>query len=158
TMSQLGRPEDGTDATLPNNLEFFAKLAPMSRWRPGMKTLEDLSSEIERNLSEIPGIEFNVSQPIRDNVNENISGQFGEIALKIYGDDLETLSKAADAAKDALDGVPGVSDLGIVRSGEMPQLSIHLDRAALARYDLDLADVQDFVETGLSGHVASEVW
>ena len=158
TMSQLGRPEDGTDATLPNNLEFFVKLAPMASWRRGMRTLEDLSTEIEKNLSEVPGIEFNVSQPIRDNVNENISGQFGEIALKIYGDDLVVLQKAADAAKNALDGVPGVSDLGVVRSGEMPQLSIHLDRSALARYDLDLADVQDFVETGLSGHVASEVW
>jgi cobalt-zinc-cadmium resistance protein CzcA len=158
TMSQLGRPEDGTDATLPNNLEFFVKLKPMAAWRPSMRTLEDISEELETNLSEIPGIEYNVSQPIRDNVNENISGQFGEIALKIYGDDMDVLQKAAETVQATLVGVRGVSDLGIVRSGEMPQLAINVDRSSLARYDLDLGDVQDYIETGLSGHVASEVW
>jgi cobalt-zinc-cadmium resistance protein CzcA len=158
TMSQLGRPEDGTDATLPNNLEFFVKLRPMAAWRPSMRTLEDISAELETNLSEIPGIEYNVSQPIRDNVNENISGQFGEIALKIYGDDMDVLQKSAETVQATLAGVRGVSDLGIVRSGEMPQLAINVDRSSLARYDLDLGDVQDYIETGLSGHVASEVW
>src|SRR6185369_10212665 len=107
TMSQLGRPEDGTDATLPNNLEFFVKLAPMAKWRPSIHALEDLAAELETNLSEIPGVEFNVSQPIRDNVNENISGQFGEIALKIYGDDMPTLQASAERAKAALSAVPG---------------------------------------------------
>jgi cobalt-zinc-cadmium resistance protein CzcA len=158
TMSQLGRPEDGTDATLPNNLEFFVKLKPMAEWRPSIRTLEDISAELETNLSEIPGVEYNVSQPIRDNVNENISGQFGEIALKIYGDDMEVLQKAAQTVQTTLEGVRGVSDLGIVRSGEMPQVAINVDRSSLARYDLDLGDVQDYIETGLSGHVASEVW
>jgi cobalt-zinc-cadmium resistance protein CzcA len=158
TMSQLGRPEDGTDATLPNNLEFFVKLKPMSEWRPSIRTLEDISAELETNLSEIPGVEYNVSQPIRDNVNENISGQFGEIALKIYGDDMDVLQKAAQTVESTLGDVRGVSDLGIVRSGEMPQVAINVDRSSLARYDLDLGDVQDYIETGLSGHVASEVW
>ena len=157
-MTQLGRPEDGTDPNLPNNLELFVKLKPMAQWRPKMKTLDDLAREMETNLSEIPGIEFNISQPIRDNVNENISGQFGEIALKIYGDDMTRLQDAAEKAELAIAQVPGVADLGIVKAGEAPQVAINVDRAALARYDLDLGDVQDYIETALGGHVASEVW
>jgi len=81
---------------LPNNLEIFVKLKPMSRWRTSMRSLEDIAAEMETNLSEIPGIEFNISQPIRDNVNENISGQFGQIAVKLYGDDLDVLQAHAE--------------------------------------------------------------
>jgi cobalt-zinc-cadmium resistance protein CzcA len=157
-LTQLGRPEDGTDPTLPNNLELFVKLKPMAEWRPGIRSIEDLAAELDRNLDEVPGIESNISQPIRDNVNENIAGQFGEVALKIYGEDLELLQEAARKAKAALEGVPGITDLGIVKSGEMPQMAIDLDRAALARYDLDLGDVQDYIETAMGGHVASEMW
>jgi heavy metal efflux system protein len=157
-MSQLGRPEDGTDPTLPNNLEFFVQLQPMSRWRHGVRSIDAFAEEMEKNLQEIPGLEANFSQPIRDNVNENIAGQFGQIALKIYGDDLDVLLKAAEKAEAVIATVPGAADLGIVKSGEMPQLSVRLDREALARYDLDLADVQDYLETAMAGHVASELW
>ena len=157
-LTQLGRPEDGTDPTLASNFEVFLKLSPMDEWRPGMRTLDDLVAEMDRNLKEIPGIEYNFSQPIRDNVNENISGQFGQIAVKIYGDDLPTLQDLADRTKGAIDSVPGAADLGIVKSGEMPQLAVQPNRRALARYDLDLADVQDYIETAMAGHVASEVW
>ena len=157
-LSQLGRPEDGTDPTLSNNLEIFVKLKPLEAWRPQMRTLNDLVAEMESAIREIPGIEYNFSQPIRDNVNENISGQFGQIAVKIYGDDLDTLQGAAEKAEDTIAGVPGVADLGIVKSGEMPQIAVKLDRQALARYDLDLADVQDYIETAMGGHVASELW
>ena len=103
-LTQLGRPEDGTDPTLPNNLELFVKLKPMAEWRPGIRSIEDLAAELDRNLDEVPGIESNISQPIRDNVNENIAGQFGEVALKIYGEDLELLQEAARKAKAALEG------------------------------------------------------
>src|SRR6266571_3043956 len=157
-MSQLGRPEDGTDPTLANNLEIFVKLRPMSAWRSSMRSLNDLVAEMEKNVREIPGTEYNFSQPIRDNVNENISGQFRQIAVKIYGEDLDLLQDAAQKAEAAVAGVAGVADLGIVKSGEMPQIAVTLDRPALARYDLDLADVQDFVETAMGGHVASEMW
>jgi cobalt-zinc-cadmium resistance protein CzcA len=157
-MSQLGRPEDGTDPTLPNNLEIFIKLKPMSQWRPQMKTLNDLVAEVERNVDEVPGIEVNLSQPIRDNVNENIAGQFGQIAVKIYGDDLDKLQAAAEQANGLIQNVKGSADVGIVKSGEMPQLAVRLDRQALARYDLDVADVQDYLETAMAGHVASELW
>jgi len=157
-LTQLGRPEDGTDPTLPNNLEIFVKLKPLDQWRPGLHGMEDLVANAAEQLQEVPGIEFNMSQPIRDNVAENISGQFGQIALKIYGEDLEQLQDAAERAKDAIAAVPGVADLGIVKSGELPQVAIRIDRQALARYDLDLADVQDYIETAMGGRLAAELW
>jgi cobalt-zinc-cadmium resistance protein CzcA len=157
-LSQLGRPEDGTDAKLPNNLEIFVKLEPMVHWRPQMKTLDDIVAEMAGNVAEIAGIEFNFSQPIRDNVNENISGQQGQIALKLYGEDLKTMKDAAEKAVSLIAGVPGAADVGIVKSGVAPQIAVKLDREALARYDLDLGDVQDYLETAMGGHVASEIW
>jgi cobalt-zinc-cadmium resistance protein CzcA len=157
-LSQLGRPEDGTDPKLPNNLEVFVKLEPLEKWRPQMKTVNDLVAEMSANVAEIPGVEFNFSQPIRDNVNENISGQQGQIALKIYGEDLEVLQAGAEKAKDVVSEVPGAADVGIVKSGVAPEVAVRLDRDALARYDLDLGDVQDYIETAMGGHVASEIW
>jgi cobalt-zinc-cadmium resistance protein CzcA len=156
-LSQLGRPEDGTDPTLPNNLEFFVNLKPLDKWRKGVR-LEELTAEMTRSLLEIPGIEYNFSQPIRDNVAENIAGQFGQIALKIYGEDLAVLQKAAERAKSVIAGVPGAADLGIVKAGECPQLALKLDRDALSRFDLDLTDVQTYLETALAGHTVSEFW
>src|SRR5436305_8645540 len=105
-MSQLGRPEDGTDATLLNNLEVFVKLKPMKEWRDEIHTLDDIIKEMNRNLKEIPGIEYNFSQPIRDNVAENISGQFGQVAVKLYGDDLDQLQHIADAIQGEIGKVP----------------------------------------------------
>ena len=157
-LTQLGRPEDGTDPTLPNNLEVFVKLKPPEEWREDKPLLNDLIAEMALNLSQVPGLEVNFSQPIRDNVAENISGQFGQIALKIYGEDLAELQRAAEHAKDVLGGVPGVADLGIVKASESPQIAVKLDRDALGRFDLDLDDVQDYIETAMAGHVASELW
>jgi cobalt-zinc-cadmium resistance protein CzcA len=157
-QTQHGRPEDGTDPKLPNNLEIFVKLKPLDQWRKDKPLLDDLVTEMTVNLLEIPGLEFNFSQPIRDNVAENISGQQGQIALKIFGDKLETLQEAAEKAKDIITAVPGAADVGLVKSGDMPQLSVKLDRRALARYDLDLGDVQDYIETAMGGHVASQLW
>jgi cobalt-zinc-cadmium resistance protein CzcA len=158
TLSQIGRPEDGTDPSLPSNLEFFVKLKPLDAWRPEMRTIEDLVSEMTANLEEIPGIEYNFSQPIRDNVAENISGQVGQVSVKIYGEDLNTLQVLASDAKDIIAALPGAADVGIVRSGESPQIAVKIDRAALARFDLDLGEVQDYIETAMGGHTASEYW
>ena len=131
-LSQLGRPEDGTDPTLPNNLEIFVRLKPLAQWREDKPTLNDLVFEMSKNLQEVPGIEYNFSQPIRDNVAENISGQFGQISLKIYGRDLEKLARAADQAKGLIAGVPGVADLGIVKSGESPLVEIKIAKPSPA--------------------------
>jgi cobalt-zinc-cadmium resistance protein CzcA len=157
-LSQLGRPEDGTDPTLPNNLEIFVKLRPLDEWRPSIRNLDALTFEMAKNLSDVPGIDYNFSQPIRDNVAENISGQFGQIAVKIYGDDLTTLQQAADKTRDVIATVPGAADVGVVKASESPQIVVHLDRDALPRYDLDMGDVQDYIETSLGGHVATELW
>jgi heavy metal efflux system protein len=157
-LTQLGRPEDGTDPTLPSNLEVFVKLEPLDEWRSNIHGLDDLTAEMARNLGAIPGLDYNFSQPIRDNVAENISGQFGQIAVKIYGDDLVKLQDAAEKTRDMIATVPGAADVGIVKAGEMPQLVVKIDRPALARYDLDMGEVQDYVETAMGGHVASELW
>ena len=96
-------------------------------------------------------MEVNFSQPIRDNVNENISGQFGQIAVKLYGDDLTVLQQQAEKVKDAIADVHGVADLGIVKSGEVPQIQVKPDRLALARYGMALGDFQHVFETAVGG-------
>jgi heavy metal efflux system protein len=157
-LTQLGRPEDGTDTKLPNNLELFIKLKPMSEWRHDKHTMGDLIEEMSFALQQIPGIDYNFSQPIRDNVEENVSGQKGQVALKIYGEDLDKLTRAAEKARDVIAKIPGAVDVGITKSGSTPQIAVHLDRQALARFDLDLGDVQDYIETAMGGHTASEFW
>src|SRR6185436_16278729 len=150
--SQLGRPEDGTDATLANNLEFFVKLRPMTEWPRETPGLSALIGTMQASLARIPGLEVNFSQPIRDNVNENISGQFGQIALKIYSNDLKELQSVAERVKQVVAEVPGVADLGIVKSGEVPQLLLAPRRDQLGRFGLSMAEVQAFISTALGGH------
>jgi cobalt-zinc-cadmium resistance protein CzcA len=157
-LSQLGRPEDGTDAKLFNNLEVFIKLKPMKEWRRGLRSLDDIVAIMTKDLRAIPGIESDFSQPIRDNVNENISGQQGQVAVKIYGDDVTELRRLANAAEDVIEKVPGVADPGIVKANEEPVISIGPNRKALARWNLDLGSLQSYIETALSGHAASEFW
>jgi len=156
-LTQLGRPEDGTDPTLQNNFEVFVKLRPMKDWTKH-QTIDEMIDEMDRNLKAIPGIEYNFSQPIRDNVNENISGQFGQIAVKIYGDDLATLQKLAEGTENAISTVPGVADLGIVKSSDQPAISTTPNRAALAHYDMDLQDLQSYIDAALGGHAVNELW
>src|SRR5204862_1628292 len=107
-----------------------------------VRSLNDAVARINEGLGEIPGLEVNFSQPIRDNVNENISGQFGQIAVKLYGDDLTQLQQLAERTKSAIATVPGVADLGIVKSAEIPQIHVEPDRATLGRYGLDMEDFQ----------------
>ncbi|HEX3762822.1 MAG TPA: CusA/CzcA family heavy metal efflux RND transporter [Kofleriaceae bacterium] len=157
-LSQLGRPEDGTDAKLFNNLEVFIKLRPMRDWRPNIHTLDDIVAIQAANLKAIPGLEYNFSQPIRDNVNENISGQQGQIAIKIYGDDVGQLRALAEQVENEVQKVPGIVDVGIVKAAEQPVIAVNPDRHALARWDQDLGSFQGYIETALSGHVASQLW
>lgn len=157
-LTQLGRPEDGTDPKLPNHLEAFIQLSPLDQWRHGKQNLDSLIAEMSANFSEIPGIEYNFSQPIRDNVADNISGQPGQIAVKIYGDDLTKLQTFAQTAKQTIEHIAGASEVALVRAGYVPQIGVDIDRSALARFGLDVDDLQDQVETAMAGHVASEVW
>ncbi len=157
-LSQLGRPEDGTDPTLTNNLEFFVRLTPPDRWPAGVDSLDDVIAQLDASLTEIPGVEANYSQPIRDNVNENISGQFGQIALKIFGDDLGQLQDLAERSTAAIADVPGVADLGIVKSSEVPQVRVEPDRQALGRYGLDMEDFQHILQAALGGQPVGVFW
>src|SRR5439155_12936670 len=156
-LSQLGRPEDGTDATLTNNLEFFVALKPPDQWAEA-RTLDDVIDGMQKAIGEIPGLEVNFSQPIRDNVNENISGQFGQIAVKLYGDDLFALQDQAEKVKNAIGQVEGVADLGIVKSGEVPQIQVTPDREALGRYGMHLGDFQSVFQTAVAGKPVSDYW
>jgi cobalt-zinc-cadmium resistance protein CzcA len=158
TMSQLGRPEDGTDPKLSNNLELFIKLKPADQWPSSTPDLGTLISKLSRVYAEVPGLEVNFSQPIRDNVNESIAGQSGQIALKLYAGDLSLLQQTAEAAKRVLAGVPGVADLGIVKSGVVPQLQVKPHRQWLGRFGLTLADFQSYLATALGGHVVEQLW
>jgi cobalt-zinc-cadmium resistance protein CzcA len=157
-LSQLGRPEDGTDPSLANNLEMFVRLKPMETWPKETPTLESVIVAMNREIVKAVGIEVNFSQPIRDNVNDNISGQPGQIALKIYAHDLKKLQAAAEKAKDAISKVRGVADLGILKSAETPQVLVRPRRADLGRFGIDLAEIQDFLATALGGKAAAEYW
>jgi cobalt-zinc-cadmium resistance protein CzcA len=157
-MSQLGRPEDGTDPKLNNNLEIFVKLKPANKWPAELGSLGDVVNSLQAVVAEVPGLEVNFSQPIRDNVNESISGQQGQVALKIFGEDLDALQKQAEATKDVLAGVQGVADLALVKSGTVEQVQVEPDRVALARYGMSLGQFQHVFQTALGGRSVDELW
>jgi cobalt-zinc-cadmium resistance protein CzcA len=156
-ISQAGRPEDGTDPKPINMAEFFVDLKPPAEWTRRV-TREDLAAQIEDAINEIPGLEPAVSQPIRDNVLESISQIDGQIVVKVFGDDAETLRKKAGEVLRAVAPVRGVARAFIDRAGEVPQLQIQVDRGRAARYGLNVADVEDVIETALGGRVATEIW
>jgi cobalt-zinc-cadmium resistance protein CzcA len=157
-LSQLGRPEDGTDPKLANNLEFFVKLTPPDHWPRETPTLGSVLDVLQKRIAEIPGIEVNFSQPIRDNVNESISGQQGQIAVKLYGDDLAALQAQAEKVKASISKVSGVADLALVKSASVLQVRVKPNRVALARYGMDLGDFQHVFQTALGGRPVADFW
>jgi heavy metal efflux system protein len=156
-ISQAGRPEDGTDPKPINMAEIFVDLKPPSQWRRAI-TREDLAAQMEDAINKIPGLEPAISQPIRDNVLESISQIDGQIVIKVFGDDAATLREKANEVLHAVGGVRGVSRAFIDRAGEVPQLQIEVDRGRAARYGLNVADVEDVIETALGGKVATDMW
>ncbi|MEO8214980.1 MAG: efflux RND transporter permease subunit, partial [Myxococcales bacterium] len=156
-ISQLGRPEDGTDAKAVNNAEFFVDLRPRAEWRSG-KTLDQLIEKMNISLRQIPGVEYNFSMPIKDNVEESISGIKGQVAIKLYGEDLHTLAAKAEELRRVVARVPGVADLAVLQAGELPQLHLKVDRQKIARYGLKVSDVEEAIETAVGGRVATELW
>jgi cobalt-zinc-cadmium resistance protein CzcA len=156
-ISQAGRPEDGTDPKPINMCEFFVDLKPPSEWTRKI-TREELSAQMEDAINEIPGLEPAISQPIRDNVLESISQIDGQIVIKVFGDDPATLRSTVNDVLRAVSHVRGVSRAFIDRAGEVPQLQVEVDRGRAARYGLNVADVEDVVETALGGKVGTEIW
>ena len=156
-VSQLGRPDDGTDPTSFFNAEFLANLKPEKKWRPGL-TKDGLIEEIEGRLQDIPGIIFNFSQVIQDNVEEAMSGVKGENSVKLFGPDLKTLEAKALEIEHVMRKVPGVKDLGIFRLVGQPNLLIQVDRETSARYGLHVSDVNAVVQAAVGGQAVTQVY
>ena len=156
-MSEQGRPEDGTDDEGVNMSETFVHLKGHEDWPSGM-TKDRLIDAMRASLTEIPGVDFNFSQPIKDNVEEAVSGVRGKVVLKIFGTDLEAMRTTLEAARTSLSKVPGIVDLELYRDATVPQLKVSLDRAALARAGITVGAAQDVVETALEGRVVTQMW
>jgi cobalt-zinc-cadmium resistance protein CzcA len=157
TLSEHGRPEDGTDNEGVNMSETFVRLKPRDQWRAGMDK-EALLQALRSSVGEIPGVRFNFSQPIKDNVEEAVSGVRGKVVLKIFGADLAAMRAALEQAKSQLGGIEGITDLDLYRDASTPQLRIGLDRSALARAGLSVEETQQTLETALAGRIVTEFW
>jgi cobalt-zinc-cadmium resistance protein CzcA len=156
--SQSGRPDDGTDTTGFFNTEYFVGLKPKEEWRPGFhKDKEQLIAAMDNELEKIPGVIWNFSQPIADNVEEAVSGVKGQLATKVYGDDLGVLESKADQIVKIMKGVPGIEDLGVFRVLGQPNLNLTVNRQAAARYQINVADIQDAIQTAVGGNALSQV-
>ena len=156
-ISKVGRPDDGSDPKIFNGGEFFVELKPEEDWRKDHKKPQ-IIDEMDRAVSLLPGVDATFSQPIRDNVLESISQIDGQIVIKVHGDDLTVLRKTAKSIVDQIYNVPGVARAYIDRDGELPQQIIDVDRDAAARYGINVADIQDEIETALAGKATTELW
>jgi cobalt-zinc-cadmium resistance protein CzcA len=157
-VSQHGRPDDGTDATGFFNAEFFVPLKPFDTWPSGVnkeKLTQDMTNALEQQF---PGVDFNFSQYIQDNVEEAASGVKGENSVKVYGNDLETLEKTADQIAAVLAKVPGITDLAVLRSLGQPTIRIDVDRVRAARFGLAPGDVNAVVQTAIGGQSAGDLY
>jgi len=158
TTSQVGRADDGTDTTGFFNTEYFVDLRPKEEWRPVFhQSKENLIASMNEELEKIPGVIWNFSQPISDNVEEAVSGVKGELAVKIYGDDLKTLEEKGNEVVSIMSKIRGVEDLGLFRVIGQPNLTFTVDRQAAARYGINVADIQDAIETAVGGSAVSQV-
>ncbi len=154
-VSQIGRPDDGTDTTGFFNTEYFTDLKPKKQWRPVFhENKEELIAAMDRELEKQPGVTWNFSQPISDNVEEAVSGVKGELAVKLYGTDLKTLEQKGDQIVGVMSGVKGVADLGLFRVIGQPNLNYEVDRDAAARYGINVADIQAAIEGAVGGSIA----
>ena len=157
-VSQVGRPDDGTDTTGFFNTEYFIDLKPKDKWRPVFhEDKEELITALDRELEKIPGALWNFSQPIADNMEEAVSGVKGQLAIKIYGTDLKTLEAKGSEIVDVMRSIKGIADLGLFRVIGQPNLQFEVDRMKAARYGMNVADVQDAIETAVGGKAVSQV-
>jgi cobalt-zinc-cadmium resistance protein CzcA len=157
-VSQHGRPDDGTDATGFFNAEFFAPLKPAKEWPPG-EVKDDLTAKLLAELQEkFPGVEFNFSQYLQDNVSEAVSGVKGENSIKLYGNDLQALTTTANKIKSVLATVQGITDLAVFTSLGQPTIQIDIDRARAARYGLAPGDINTTIRTAIGGDSAGDLY
>jgi cobalt-zinc-cadmium resistance protein CzcA len=156
--SQVGRPDDGTDTTGFFNTEYFVDLKPKEEWRAVFhQDKEDLIAAMNGQLDKIPGVLWNFSQPIADNMEEAVSGVKGELAIKVFGDDLRALENTGERIVNVMRTIPGIQDLGLFRVLGQPNLNFTVDRDAAARYQINAADVQDAIQTAVGGNALTQV-
>ncbi len=151
--TQVGRPDDGTDPKGPNNLEIMADLNPHDSWRFADK--EALIADMTRQIHGIPGVPTNFSQVIQDNVEEALSGVKGEIAIKIFGPDLEILEDKSTQVADIISGIRGAADVAAIKVGGQTELNITLSRVRMSRYGLNINDVNATIQTAFGGSAAN---
>src|ERR1700716_1853822 len=157
-VSQHGRPDDGTDAAGLFNAEFFAPLKPAGEW-PGTHDKEELTGQLLKELQDkFPGVEFNFSQYLQDNVSEAVSGVKGENSIKLYGNDLQALTDTANKIKSILSTVQGVTDLAVFTSLGQPTIQIDIDRARAARYGLAPGDINATIKVAIGGDTAGDLY
>jgi cobalt-zinc-cadmium resistance protein CzcA len=155
-ISQLGRPDDGTDPTSFFNCEFIVLLKPFDKWPKG-RTKADLIKDCEAELRRIPGVNYNFSQAIQDNVEEAMSGVKGENSIKLFGDDLEKLEVTANHIESVMAEIPGVADLGVFGELGQPNLLIRVDRQEAARYGIAPNDVNATAQAAVGGQAVTQL-
>ena len=155
-VSQLGAPDDGTDPEGPDNVEFYVGLKPREAWANPDK--DALIERMRTALADMPGFTTNFSQPIKDNVDEALAGVKGELAIKLYGPDIFVMDAKAREIVKVLRDVPGVADLDWDHLAGLPQLQIVVDRAAAARYGINVQDIQDVIEAATKGRVVTQLY
>jgi cobalt-zinc-cadmium resistance protein CzcA len=157
-VSQTGRPDDGTDTTGFFDTEYFVDLKPMDQWRPVFHQNKDLLiAAMDKQLQRFPGVIWNYSQPISDNMEEAVSGVKGELAVKLYGDDLRELEHKAEEIQAQMATVRGITDLGIFRIIGQPNLNYTVDRDAAARWGINVSDIQDAIQTAVGSNAVTQV-
>jgi len=155
--SELGRPDDGTDPTGFFNVEFFVDLKPYDQWTGSYRTKTALTEAINRKLESFPGIIFNFTQPAEDAVDEAETGLKSALAVKVFGSDLNTLQQKGKAIKQVLEKVRGIREVTLVQELGQPSLSIKINRAAIARYGVNVDDINSLIQTAIGGDVATQV-
>jgi heavy metal efflux system protein len=155
--SELGRPDDGTDPTGFFNVEFYVDLKPYAEWSGSYRNKAGLIQEINKKLDGFPGITFNYTQPAEDAVDEAETGLKSALAVKVFGSDLDTLQKKGKAIKQILERVRGIRDVTLVQELGQPSLTININRARIARYGLNVADINALIQTAIGGDVATQV-
>jgi len=157
-VSQAGRPDDGTDTGGFGNTEYFVDLKPHDQWRPIFhQNKDDLIAAMNLAVQKYPGAIWNFSQPIEDNVGETMTGTKGSLALKIFGDDLGVLEQKGEEVASLMSGIPGMHDVKLLRDFGQPNLDLTIDRQMAARFGINVADIQDAVQTAVGGNAVSQV-
>jgi cobalt-zinc-cadmium resistance protein CzcA len=157
-VSQVGRPDDGTDTGGFGNTEYFVDLKPHDQWRPVFhKNKEELIAAMNRAAQKYPGAVWNFSQPIEDNVGETMTGTKGSLALKIFGDDLKLLEQKGEEVTVLMAAIPGMHDVKLLRDFGQPNLDLTIDRKQAARFGINVTDIQDAIQTAVGGNAVSQV-